>query len=169
LPVSTLRESIAATDDLKVDPTIMHVVGEIIFVDKFLRDVGELDSHIFGTVHWCHQVEIGNVEACKFRISSREHAIDDELNQIQRCCGSPNVTRVTDAISSNCYSCSMRVVFLLSVLTHHFGVGDFTTSVKGNVVVINDVECSRSFSSLLERTFRAGSNALTQSSKFVGI
>lgn len=33
-------------------------LGEVILVDELLGNVGELDSHIFRSVHWCLQIEV---------------------------------------------------------------------------------------------------------------
>ena len=67
---STMQEPVAPSDNLKVYPTIMSVIGEIIFIDKFLRDVSKFDSHIFRSIHRSHEVEVLYVKACKFSISS---------------------------------------------------------------------------------------------------
>ena len=67
---STLREHVATSENLKVYPTIVSVVGEIIFIDKFLRDVRKFDAHIFWAIHRGHEVEVFDIKTCKFRIST---------------------------------------------------------------------------------------------------
>ena len=58
---------------------------------------------------------------------------------------------------------------MFSVFTHDFGVGNLTTSIDGNIIKVDDVECYRSFGTLAERFFLARSNALTQLPKFIGV
>ena len=147
----------------------MNVVGEIIFIDKFLRDVSKFDAHVFRTVHRGHKVEVLDVKACTFRITSREDTVNDQFDKVEGCCGSAYVARVADAIATNRDSRSIRVILLFSVFTHDFGVSNFTTSINGNVIKVDDVERSRSFGTLVERTFLPGSNALTHTPKFIGV
>ena len=45
-----LGESVDITVDFEVDPTISDIVKKILFVNKFLSNVGELDANIFRTV-----------------------------------------------------------------------------------------------------------------------
>ena len=67
---TTLRETIAPSNNLKVHPPILSVVGEIVLIDKFLWDVRKLDSHIFGSIHWGHEVNILDIKICKFCVST---------------------------------------------------------------------------------------------------
>ena len=65
-----MRKSIASADNLKVNPTIVNVVGEITFIDKLFRDVSKFDVNVFRTVNRGHEVEVLDVKACKFCITS---------------------------------------------------------------------------------------------------
>ena len=47
-----LRETIDAITDFEIHPALVYVFVEIIIVDEILRDVGELDFYVFGTVEW---------------------------------------------------------------------------------------------------------------------
>ena len=49
---SGLKESIDATSDFEVDPTVVNVGGKVVFFDKFVGDVGELDFDVFITFKW---------------------------------------------------------------------------------------------------------------------
>jgi hypothetical protein len=40
---------------------------ELIFLNDFLRDVAEFDLCKFGSFEWCHEVEIGKVDAHEAR------------------------------------------------------------------------------------------------------
>ena len=58
---------------------------------------------------------------------------------------------------------------MFSVFTHDFGVGNLTVSINGGIIKVDDVERSRYFGTLAERSFLPGSNALTQTPKFIGV
>ena len=94
---------------------------------------------------------------------------NDQFDKVEGCRGSAYIARVADAIVTNRVLRSIRVILLFSVFTHDFGVSNLTTSIDGNVIKVDDVECSRSFGALLERSFLPRSNALTQSPKFIGV
>ena len=52
------------------------MVGEVLFINEFLRDVGYFDAHILWSIHRYHEVEILDIKTCKFRISKGEDAVD---------------------------------------------------------------------------------------------
>ena len=53
-----LGETIVATYHIEIYPSVMGVMGEIIFVDELLRDVINFDTHVFGSVHRRLEVDI---------------------------------------------------------------------------------------------------------------
>ena len=67
---TTLRETIAPSDNLKVHLFVVNVVGEIVLIDKFMWGVRKFDSPIFGLIHWGHEVKKFDVETCKFCVST---------------------------------------------------------------------------------------------------
>ena len=53
------------------------MVGEVVFINKFLWDVGYFDVHILWLIHRGHEVEKFDIKSCKLHISTKENAIDD--------------------------------------------------------------------------------------------
>ena len=75
-------EAITALDDFEVHPAVASMIGEVRFIDELLRDVRDFDAHVLRAIHWCHEIKVCNVKACKFRISTGEDTVDDQLHEI---------------------------------------------------------------------------------------
>ncbi len=63
-----LFESIDTFVDFEVNPTIMSKLGEIVFGDKFGRDVIDFDAYVFRPIKRCAKVEVGDIEGGEARI-----------------------------------------------------------------------------------------------------
>ena len=146
-------EAVTALDYLEINPAIASMIGEVIFIDEFLWDVGYFDSHILRTVHWCHEIKVGDVEACKFRISTGQDTVDNQLDEIEPSSWGAHVAGVADAVASNRDASAVWVLLLLSHFTDHFGIYDFTSTVEWDVLVINDVKRVCPLGALLSRAF----------------
>jgi hypothetical protein len=53
-----LFESIYTLGYFKADPTVVHVSVQIVFDLEFVRDICEVDAHIFQAIKWCPQIEV---------------------------------------------------------------------------------------------------------------
>ena len=62
--------------DFKVDPPTVGEVGQVVFIDKFLRDVGKFDSDIFRAVKGRAEIEVFYVKAGKACILYGYEAVD---------------------------------------------------------------------------------------------
>jgi len=49
----------------KVDIVLTFKVVEAIFLDEFIRNIGELYAGVFGSVQWGSKVKVGNVKRSK--------------------------------------------------------------------------------------------------------
>ena len=49
--------------DLEVYPVIEHKLSEVVLVDEFLGNLGEVDADIFGSIKGIAQVKVGEVIA----------------------------------------------------------------------------------------------------------
>ena len=81
---SRLGESIHATTNFEVDPTIMHMFEKVVFVDDFLRDVAEFYADKLGSVRWSLEAEVADVEGCILGSLMRERTIDYKFEEIKR-------------------------------------------------------------------------------------
>ena len=55
----------------------------VIFLNEFLRDVRELDAHIFGSVHWGLEIEFFKSKENKARIETRQNAVNDKFDKVE--------------------------------------------------------------------------------------
>ena len=47
-----LWEAVNATANFELDPTITHMLMKVVFIDKLLRDVTEIDGDILSAFQW---------------------------------------------------------------------------------------------------------------------
>jgi hypothetical protein len=45
-----LGQTINASTNFKIDPAVVNMLHEVVFVDEFLGDVGEFDFDILGAI-----------------------------------------------------------------------------------------------------------------------
>ncbi len=62
---SGLFKAVHSIVNFKVDPTAVHVDGEVVLVDEFLWNVADFYADVFRVIEWRAQVEIGDVETGK--------------------------------------------------------------------------------------------------------
>ena len=74
---SRLWEAINATANFEVDPTILHMVVKVIFIDEFLRNVAEIDADISEAVQWSLEVEVADDERDILGALAPEENFDD--------------------------------------------------------------------------------------------
>ena len=61
--LTCLFQAIDAFGDFKIDPTIVCILGEVIFIDEFLGNVRQFYADVLWSVEWCSEVEVGDVKA----------------------------------------------------------------------------------------------------------
>ena len=107
-----LVETVASIYNLEVDPSIICIQDEIVFLDKLLWNVFKVDFDKFWSIHRCGQVKSADVKICKACIEAGEDAVDYEFNKFERAGWCANVLRVTDAVSSNDNPHLIRIFFM---------------------------------------------------------
>lgn len=73
---SRLFEAIDTFCNFEVDPIIVCIRGEVVFVDEVLRYVVKLDADILWAVKWCAEVKVADVKACKSGLRAGEHTVN---------------------------------------------------------------------------------------------
>ena len=63
-----LFETVDPFSDLKVNPTIVSKLGQVVFVGEFSRNVHKVDGIVFRSIKRCAKVEVGNVKRGKMHI-----------------------------------------------------------------------------------------------------
>ena len=147
-----MGEPIASLYNLEVDPSIICIRDEIIFIYKLLWNIFEADSDKFWSIHWRGQVKVADVKSYKSRVAEKEDAADDDFNQFERACWCSNVPGVTNTVSSNGDPCLVSIFFMGPVLAHNIGVRNFFAAVAGDIFVSDDPESVSSLNKLLFRT-----------------
>ena len=70
-----LLAAINALDDFTVDPALVCEGSEVIFINKSLRDNGELYVHTLRSIEGRAKIKIGDIEAREFGILCGEDAV----------------------------------------------------------------------------------------------
>ena len=55
---------------------------KVVCIDKFLRNIGEIDADIFGAVQWILEVTFADVKGDVFGALARDYTVDYEFEYI---------------------------------------------------------------------------------------
>ncbi len=124
----------------EVDPVIVCVLHEIVFVDEFLRNVGELDFDVLGPVEGSAEIEVGDIGGAELSSLSGENAVDQEFDQFEWCHFGVNLARVTDAGAGYGDVSSSWVRFFGADFADNIAVEDFCETIRWYVREVDDVE-----------------------------
>ena len=115
-------------------------LSKVIFTNDFLGNVTDFDLDILGSFHWCGQVKILDIKACKFCTFAREHTVDHEFDKLKGGRVGPCISWVADAIATDGDTCPIGIFLLGADLTHNRSVGDFFASVFRYVIILDGKE-----------------------------
>ena len=128
---SGLGQTINAATNFKVDPAVADALGEVIFCDEFFGNVGEADADVFGTIERSAEIEVTDVEGDEFGASTREDAVDHELDKFEWGGFGADVAWVADVVASNGDASAVGMGFFGTDFTNNLGVSDFFAAVGG--------------------------------------
>ena len=165
---SRLWEAINATANFEVDPTILHMVVKVIFIDEFLRNVAEIDADISKAVQWSLEVEVADVEGDIFEDLLREDTVDDEFEYIKQCSFGYHVAWIFDVVTANFNAVVIGILLFRAERAHKFRGCDFFPVVHGDEVIVDDIEYVCAFYALAFFV-RAGTDALEKTAEFICI
>ena len=86
-----LRKPIGTTNNFKVDPVVMRIVCQIVFLTEFRRNVCVFDENVLRSGHWRLEVKVCGVEAGEFGARARKDTVDHEFEKVEVCRGGPYV------------------------------------------------------------------------------
>ena len=95
-----MGEAINATTNFEIGPSVPNFGGEVILVDEFIGDVGNLDANIFESIKRCAKIEVLDVKTGKFRSSTGQDTIEYKLGKFKGTCGGADIARVTDEVAA---------------------------------------------------------------------
>ena len=156
-----LGKTIHAADAADVYPSIRcGLFMELIFLNDFLRDVTEFDLCKFGSFEWCHEVEIGKVDAHKTCAQCGNYTVEEYLDKEERGRVGADAFRIVDEVAS--HGCMGATGFLLFNANgaYKFDVGDIFEAVAGDFSFGYEFNCVG--------TLYSSPYTLRKASKFIG-
>ena len=135
-----MREAVDASANFEVDPVIVYVLHEVVFVDEVLRDVGELDFDVFRTIQRGAEIEVGDVEGAELGAFAGEDTVDHELDKFKRSSFGANIAWVADSVAGYRDSGAVRISFLWANFADNIAVANFFETFGRNVGKVDDME-----------------------------
>ena len=92
-----LGETIHAVSHFTEDIAIcVHFVTESVFIDDVWWEQLQFHLEVFEAVHWCHQIEILDVDCHELGIGCGDYAVEHEFDSEEISGGCATVIRVVD-------------------------------------------------------------------------
>jgi hypothetical protein len=135
-----LREAVDASANFKVDPVIVNVLHEVVFINEVLRDVGELDFDVFRTIQRGAEIEVGDVEGAELGAFTGENTVNNELDKFKGSSFGANIAWVADSVAGYRDSGAVRISFLWANFADNIAVANFFETFGRNVSEVNDME-----------------------------
>ena len=57
------------------------LVGKVVHDDEVFREVLDFHAHVLRTCHWCHEVEVFEVNGAEVRTLGRDDTVEVELDR----------------------------------------------------------------------------------------
>ena len=130
-PAYLTYKEINAVTDLKVDPSVVDEVVEVILVDEVLRDVGDLDFRVLWIVEWICEVVVADIICDELGTFARENTVKREFTKIEGRGFGTGVAVVYNDFSHDGDACAIGVGLLGAELAHDFCDGDAAAAVGG--------------------------------------
>ena len=135
-----MGKAITTLANFEVDPAIAVTTSEVVFLDEFIRDVGELDAHILRIRHRSVKVEVLEINGAKLSAFPGEDTVEEEFDKFKGCGVGANVARVANPVATNSDTGAVRVILLYANFTDHHGMTDLLALVEGDVWVVDEKE-----------------------------
>ena len=135
-----MGEAVDASADFEVDPVVVNVLHEVVFINEVLRDVGELDFDVFRTIQRGAEIEVGDVEGAELGAFAGKNTVNHELDKFKWCSFRANIAWVADSIAGYRDSGAVRISLLWANFADNIAVANFFETVGRNVGEVNDME-----------------------------
>ena len=123
--------------------------AEVVFLNEFLRDIRELDAHIFGLLHWGLEIEVFQIKRNKVRIATRQNAFNDNFDKVELSGWCTYIPRVANLTTCDGDARAIRVFLVGFDLEYYHGMANFMMSVLWNVDELDESEGVCAFHALL--------------------
>ena len=131
----------------------MGCFAEVIFLNEFLRDVRELDAHIFGSLHWGLEIEVFQIKGNKARIATRKNAVNDNFDKVKSSGWFTYIPGVANLTTCDGDAHAIWVLLVWFDLAYYHGVANFMPSVLLNIGELDESEGVCAFHALLPWAF----------------
>jgi hypothetical protein len=135
-----LREAVDASANFKVDPVIVNVLHEVVFIYEVLRYVGELDFDVFGAVQRSAEIEVRDVEGAELGAFAGENTVDHELDKFKGSSFGADIAWVADSVAGYRDSGAVQISFFWADFADDIAVANFFETVGRNIGEVNDME-----------------------------
>jgi hypothetical protein len=135
-----LREAVDASANFEVDPVVVNVLHEVVFINEVLRDVGELDFYVFRTIQRGAEIKVGDVEGAELGAFAGENTVNHELDKFKWCSFRANIAWIADSVAGYRDSGAVRISFFWANFADNIAVANFFEMVGRNVGEVDDME-----------------------------
>jgi hypothetical protein len=125
-----LGQAVATLANFEVNPSVTVQTCQLVFVNKIVGDVGDVDANVLGCGHGSIKVEVLKVNGAKAGTLPKEDTVEEELEKLQQCCVCTHIARVADAVATNGDLCAVRVVLVRTDFTYNHGLAYFLSLVQ---------------------------------------
>ena len=116
--LDSLGKAIDTFANFETDPSITGFVGEVLFLEKFIRNIGKADARIFVAVKRGVQVEVADVKTGGACITARDDTVEDKFFKFKASCGRADVARIEILIPANGNARAIGVILVEYDLAH---------------------------------------------------
>ena len=135
-----MGKAITTLANFEVDPAIAVPTSEVVFLDEFIRDVGELDANIFGLGHRSVRIEILQVNGAEPCTPPGEDTVEEEFDEFKGGGVGANIAGEANPVATNGDTDLVRVILFRANFADNHGMTDLLALVEGGVLVVNDEE-----------------------------
>ena len=81
--LARLRKAVGTFANFEIDPAITGFVGDVLFMEKFIKNIGKADERIFVAAERGVQVEVSDVKTGKACITKRDETVENEFGKFK--------------------------------------------------------------------------------------
>ncbi len=126
-----MGKAITTLANFKVDPAIAVPNSEVVFLDEFIRVVGELDANIFGLEHRNVKIKILQVYGAEPCTPPGEDTVEEEFDKYKGGGVGADIAGKANPVATNGDTGSVRVILFRANFTDNHGMTDFLALVEG--------------------------------------
>ncbi len=157
-----LREAVHSFLNFDVDISIGGgLVGKVVHGDKLFWEVFDFHAHVLWTCHWCHEVEVFEVNGAVACNLGQDDIVEVEFDRNHVNSGCTAVSREVDFVAANGEASAIGVVLFGAIVYSDPPLCDILEPGKWDFIGCNEHDSIGAFADT--------GNTLGQAAKFSGI